>query len=141
MYVVNNKNSLRKKSIYNKTPSKNEQIINLYLKQLLQMETSDQETGERQYNNRCCHVHYFGGSVFMPYFSLRSFSCSSFFLVSIFWKALKQRGGINICINNINTHFSWHCFLHVNKLTEAYWLYYSYTVQNMVTFYISIMTV
>lgn len=27
---------------------------------------------------------YFGGSVLMPYFSFRSFSCSSFFFVSIF---------------------------------------------------------
>lgn len=27
---------------------------------------------------------YFGGSVLMPYFSLRSFNCSSFFFVSIF---------------------------------------------------------
>lgn len=34
---------------------------------------------------------YFGGSVFMPYFSLRSFNCSSFFFVSIFWKACKRR--------------------------------------------------
>lgn len=33
---------------------------------------------------------YFGGSVLMPYFSLRSFSCSSFFFVSIFWKACKK---------------------------------------------------
>lgn len=30
---------------------------------------------------------YFGGSVLIPYFSLRSLSCSSFFFVSIFWNA------------------------------------------------------
>lgn len=33
---------------------------------------------------------YFGGSVLMPYFSFRSFNCSSFFFVSIFWKACKE---------------------------------------------------
>lgn len=27
----------------------------------------------------------------MPYFSFRSFNCSSFFFVSIFWKACKEK--------------------------------------------------
>lgn len=30
----------------------------------------------------------------MPYFSFRSFSCSSFFFVSIFWKAYNKRGNM-----------------------------------------------
>lgn len=37
---------------------------------------------------------YFGGSVLMPYFSFRSFSCSSFFFVSIFWKACEKKENI-----------------------------------------------
>lgn len=43
--------------------------------------------------SNCTTLHkvqdsYLGGSVFIPYFSFRSLSCSSFFFVSIFWNAL-----------------------------------------------------
>lgn len=34
----------------------------------------------------------------MPYFSFRSFSCSSFFFVSIFWKAYDKRENMFISL-------------------------------------------
>lgn len=49
------------------------------------------KTEQQSNRNNKENVDYFGGSVFIPYFSLRSFSCSSFFFVSIFWKALKKK--------------------------------------------------
>lgn len=56
---------------------------------------------------------YFGGSVLMPYFSFRSFSCSSFFFVSIFWKACVGRKKItfyynqNYLIQAVSSHLQW----------------------------------
>lgn len=49
---------------------------------------------------------YFGGSVLMPYFSFRSFSCSSFFFVSIFWKACDKKENIFTTLEYIQRWFN-----------------------------------